>query len=199
MTSFRTLHVDQKATTTSVTVLSRTLTAKVLEELEVAIEQAPNTLIISGRDGYFAAGADISQIHQLLGPEALAFARRGQALLNKLSRRNAASVAAIDGFCLGGGLDLALACDLRYATARSTFAHPGGRIGILTGWGGTRRLPQTVGKSRALEMMVAGRWLDASEALDWGLIGSIVENPVEYAMSRTAINKSIDNRKQRRN
>jgi len=84
---------------------------------------------------------------------------------------------------MGGGLDLALACDLRYATAKSILAHPGGRIGIMTGWGGTRRLPLVIGKTRALEMMAIGRRLTAIEAEGWGLINGVVDDPVRHALN----------------
>jgi enoyl-CoA hydratase/carnithine racemase len=93
------------------------------------------------------------------------------------------TIAAIDGYCMGGGLDMALSCDLRFATPKSILAHPGGRIGIMTGWGGTGRLPQIVGKTRALEMMAVGRRLAASEAAEWGLINAVVEDPVSHALN----------------
>lgn len=185
MRAFRFIHVDHERDVVTITFLQHLLKLELLDELARALKEASERIVITGTDGYFAAGADIGELNNLTGAEALAYARRGQTLFNTLTAFGDRSIAAIDGFCLGGGLDLALACDFRYATNRSRFAHPGGKIGILTGWGGTRRLPQTIGKPRALELMVVGRWLEASEALEWGLIDSIVEDPVGCAKNRS--------------
>ena len=153
-----------------------------MEELKIALSEArAERIVITGSNGYFAAGADIGELMHLSGAAALDYARRGQRLMKSIEQNPAVVIAAIDGYCLGGGLDLAIACDLRYATARSIFAHPGGRIGIMTGWGGTRRLPLIIGKTRALEMMAAGRRIDAAEALEWGLVGGVVANPVDHS------------------
>jgi enoyl-CoA hydratase len=181
--AFRFLRSRLEHKTVTITLLGRVLKVEVLEELNLALDQDTDLIVITGRDGYFAAGADIAELNALSGPEAHAYARKGQRLFNKLAASNARTVAAIDGFCLGGGLDLALACQFRYATPRSVFAHPGGRIGILTGWGGTQRLPDRVGRARALEMMVAGRWVDAHTASEWGLVDEITESPLERALS----------------
>lgn len=169
-----------------ISLLSHVLKIELIEELKLALgEAAGERIVITGGNGFFAAGADIAELTRLTGPEALEYARRGQSLMDVIESHPAITIAAIDGYCFGGGLDLALACDLRYATTRSNFAHPGGRIGIMTGWGGTRKLPLIIGRSRALEMMAAGRRLDAGEALDWGLIGGIVNDPVQHAFSIT--------------
>ena len=79
---------------------------------------------------------------------------------------------------MGGGLDLALACHARIASRDAVFAHPGGSLGIITGWGGTQRLPRLIGRGRALEMLVTGRRLDATEALDCGLVQKIADESV---------------------
>jgi enoyl-CoA hydratase/carnithine racemase len=83
---------------------------------------------------------------------------------------------------MGGGFDLALACHARIASPNAVFAHPGGSLGIITGWGGTQRLPRLIGRSRALEMLVTGRRLDAAEALASGLIQKIATDPVSEAI-----------------
>jgi len=145
----------------------------------------PSRLVIAGNNGFFAAGADISELTSLTGPEATEYARLGQRTFNAIASLPVITIAAIDGFCMGGGLDLALSCSCRYATSKSVLAHPGGRIGIMTGWGGTQRLPLIIGKSRALEMMAIGRRLTAAEALDWQLIDRIVEDPVAEAFNNT--------------
>ena len=183
MRAFRFIRSRLEDNAVTITLLGHVLKVEVLEELNLAIDQDSALIVITGRNGYFAAGADIRELNALKGPAAYSYARRGQRLFDKLAALDARTVAAVDGFCLGGGLDLALACQFRYATARSLFAHPGGRIGILTGWGGTGRLPDRVGRGRALEMMVAGRRVNAQTAAEWGLIDKVVDNPLEVALS----------------
>ena len=167
-----------------ISLLSHVLQIELMAELSDLLNSVTaNRIVITGTDGYFAAGADIAELSILNGPKALEYARFGQAVLNHISAHRAVTIAAIDGYCMGGGLDLALSCDLRYATAKSILAHPGGRIGIMTGWGGTGRLPQIVGKTRALEMMAVGRRIPAPEAAEWGLINAVVEDPVRHALN----------------
>lgn len=178
MSTYQFLQVTYSDRTQWITFLSHTLKAGLIAELDSAVVDGPERIVFTGRDGYFAAGADIAELNAMRPARALEYSKRAQAVFERFSRISAVTIAAIDGYCLGGGLDLALACDLRTATPRSTFAHPGGRIGIMTGWGGSQRLRQIVGRSMALEMMVGGRWLNAQEALDAGLIGKIAEEPL---------------------
>ena len=84
---------------------------------------------------------------------------------------------------MGGALDLALACDIRVASPEATFAHPGARLGIITGWGGTQRLARTIGRAAALEMFLTARRIDAAEALKCGLVSQLANHPVEAASS----------------
>jgi len=168
-----------------VTLLTHVLKVEALIEVRAALHETGTVdrLIITGTNGYFAAGADIEELTALNWASALEYARFGQQVMNEISAHPSVTIAAIDGYCMGGGLDLALACDLRYATAKSILAHPGGRIGIMTGWGGTRRLPLVIGKTRALEMMAIGRRLTAIEAEGWGLINGVVDDPVRHALN----------------
>jgi enoyl-CoA hydratase len=171
-----------------------TLSIETLDELTEAfrwLARRPDlrAAILSGSGGEaFAAGADIGEVGALDGMTAIPFARRGQQLCRMIEHGPHVVIAAIDGYCLGGGLDLALACHLRYASARSIFAHPGGRIGIMTGFGGTQRLPQLIGRSQALELFLTGRRITAEEARELGLInrviqaGSVLEAAQEAAM-----------------
>ena len=185
MTSLRYLSVSQEPEGTIVRLLSHTLRMDLMTELSETIRAIDSPrIVITGEDGFFAADADINELTELDGPRALEYARSGQSVINSIETHPAITIAAIDGYCMGGGLDLSLGCDLRYATSGSVFAHPGGRIGIMTGWGGTRRLPLMIGKSRALEMMAVGRRLTAPEALEWGLINGIVDDPVAFALGR---------------
>ena len=140
-------------------------------------------LVISG-DPIFSAGADLNEISQLSGPDALIFARTGQELMNVVAAYPASVYAAIQGFCMGGGLDLALACDHRIAHPRAVFGHRGAALGLITGWGGTQRLPRLVGKGRALEMFVAAERVTAAQALRIGLLDAIADDPVAESVRR---------------
>jgi enoyl-CoA hydratase/carnithine racemase len=118
-------------------------------------------------------GADVNELTRLSPSEAFEFSRDGQRVLRAIERSSKPIVAAIRGYCMGGGLDLALACHARIALPEALFAHPGGAIGILTGWGGTQRLSRLIGRARALEMLTTGRKVSAHEALEWGLVRKI--------------------------
>ena len=142
------------------------------------LAERPRPLIITGNDHFFSAGADLNEIVELRGPVAYEFAKLGQTLMNVIERFPATVCAAIHGYCMGGGLDLALACHLRIAHPRAIFGHRGAALGLITGWGGTQRLPRLIGKSRALKMFVAAEKLTAAEALETGLISKVSEHPI---------------------
>jgi enoyl-CoA hydratase len=94
------------------------------------------------------------------------------------------TIAAINGYCMGGAMDLALACDVRVASIDAIFAHPGAWLGIITGWGGTQRLPRLIQKGRALELFVTGRRITSAEALEVGLVSSVSDSPLDNAIAR---------------
>jgi|SRR5579859_899993 len=150
-----------------------------IENVSQAVPVLP--LIISG-DPIFSAGADLNEIRQLAGPEALAFAKMGQELMNVVASYPAPVYACIHGFCMGGGLDLALACRHRIATPHAVFGHRGAALGLITGWGGTQRLPRLVGRGRALEMFVAAEKISAPRALQMGLVDAISDDSVAEAV-----------------
>lgn len=135
-------------------------------------------LIITGNQHFFSAGADLNEIASLSGLAALEFAKKGQRLVQLIDDFPAKVFAAVSGYCMGGGLDLALACDLRICAANATFGHRGAALGLITGWGGTQRLSRLVGRGRALQMFVAAEKLGAAEALDAGLVSEIVADPI---------------------
>jgi enoyl-CoA hydratase len=137
--------------------------------------------IFTGTGDVFASGADIRELRALTPATAREFARRGQRLFQRISDAKQLSIAAINGYCMGGGLDLALACRLRYASPDAVFAHPGARLGIITGWGGTQRLPRLIGPARALEIFATAKRLTSSEALEIGLVNKIVERVIDAA------------------
>jgi len=145
-------------------------------EHEIArLAQAPElrSAVITGSERAFAAGAEIAEVARLTPISAFEFSCRGQIVLGAVASSAKPIVAAIRGYCIGGGLDLALACHARIAAGDAVFAHTGATLGIITGWGGTQRLPRLIGRGRALEMLITGGRIRAGEALAWGLVSSI--------------------------
>ena len=149
-----------------------------MSALTLAIEllaEHPKPLIITGNHKFFSAGADLNEI-VALGSDALEFARMGQRLMRGVDEFPAPVCAAIYGYCMGGGLDLALACDFRVAHPHAIFGHRGAALGLITGWGGTQRLPRLVGRARALEMFVAAEKLTAARAKQIGMVNQVGED-----------------------
>jgi enoyl-CoA hydratase/carnithine racemase len=161
------------------------LTRDCVLELTAALSELASAacpLIITGNHRFFSAGAELSEIATLSGPQAYEFSKMGQTLMNVIERFPARVYAAIDGYCMGGGLDLALACHHRIASRHAIFGHRGAALGLITGWGGTQRLPRLVGKGKALEMFVAAEKLHAAEALRIGLVDALSDDPLERAL-----------------
>lgn len=157
----------------------------IFEELHAAAESGKlGSLIITGNERFFSAGADLNEISQLTGHEALTFSRVGQKLTNAVDRFPVPVIAPIRGYCMGGGMDLALACDYRIAAPDAVFGHRGASLGVITGWGGTQRLPRLIGKPRALQMFLLAEMVKADEALRIGLVNEIAEDPICAALSR---------------
>lgn len=154
------------------------LTREAMSEIEERLNYlqhrgSTSVLIICGAGGIFSAGADLGEVAALDPESALRFSRLGQKILGSISDAAPVTIAAIDGYCLGGGLDIALSCDLRYAAPGSSFQHPGVRRGIITGWGGTQRLPRLIGRDEARRVLLSGDRIEAAEALRIGLINRI--------------------------
>jgi enoyl-CoA hydratase/carnithine racemase len=162
------------------------LTSARVEALTTEVEELavspPARLVIAGNAHFFSAGADLNEIAALSGPRALAFARMGQRLMAAVANFPVSTIAAVDGYCMGGGLDLALACDRRIAGPHAIFAHRGAALGLVTGWGGTQRLPRLVGKARALQMFLAAEKVGAKRALEIGLADEIAQDPLTAAL-----------------
>jgi enoyl-CoA hydratase len=136
----------------------------------------------SGRSQIFAAGADIAEMSRFTPRDAESFARLGQETFAAIERLPIVTVAIIDGACFGGALDLALAFDLRFATPASSFSHPGAKLGIVTGFGGTSRWRKVLTPSAAKQLFLANRVLTADEALAIGLVdrvGDSFEDEIE--------------------
>jgi enoyl-CoA hydratase/carnithine racemase len=155
------------------------LTLRKIRAIRKSISELHNcspapALIITGEPN-FSAGADLHEIAELSGTEALRFAREGQDLMDAIERYPARVTAAINGFCMGGGLDVALACHWRIAAKNVVFGHRGAALGLITGWGGTQRLPRLIGKVRALQMLAGAEKIHASDALRIGLVDCIAD------------------------
>ena len=144
-------------------------------------------LIIAGNRLFFSVGADLNEIAALSGPEAYEFSALGQTLMNAIAGYPAPVIAAIEGHCMGGGLDLAVACHRRIAAPHAVFGHRGAALGLMTGWGGTQRLPRLIGKGRALELFIAAEKISAARALQIGLVDAIAGDPVAEAFRQTLI------------
>lgn len=154
------------------------LNSQLLAELDqVLTEQwdaGLRALVLTGAgDRAFAAGADIAEMAAFGAAEAEAFAARGQAVMRRLERFPAPTIAAVKGFALGGGCELAMACDLILAAPSAVFGQPEVKLGVIPGFGGTQRLTRRVGAQRALELMLTGRNVKADEALALGICLSI--------------------------
>jgi enoyl-CoA hydratase len=158
---------------------------RAVEELRAEAENGSlKLLVITGNKKFFSAGADLNEVSQLSGPAAFDFSRAGQALMLAIDRFPVPVVAAIHGYCMGGGMDLALACDYRIAAPNAVFGHRGASLGVMTGWGGTQRLPRLIGKPRALQMFLLAEMVPAEEALRIGLVNEVVEDPVREALDQ---------------
>ncbi len=131
-------------------------------------------VVIAANERAFATGADIEEIVGLDGVAAREFAAIGQEIFTLIHQFPMPVVAAIRGYCLGGGLDLALTCHARVAAFDASFGHPGASLGLLTGWGGTQRLTRLIGKAQALQMLLTGDRIPASQALTVGLVDELV-------------------------
>lgn len=148
-----------------------------LDALEAALEDAPRVVYLHGAGGAFSAGADLDVVAGLDGDDAHAFAKHGQRVANAIAGSDSVVVAGIDGPARGGGVELALACDVRVATSTATFAETGVTLGLFGAWGGTARLPAIVGLGNALDLGLSGRVVDAEEALRMGLVSRVVTEP----------------------
>jgi enoyl-CoA hydratase/carnithine racemase len=155
-----------------------------LTEVVRELARTPKPWIVTGNRRFFSAGADLEEIAALSGPEAYEFSAVGQRLMNAIVGFPAPVYAAISGYCMGGGLDLALACHRRIASPGAILGHRGAALGLITGWGGTQRLPRLVGKAKALEMFVAAEKVPAQAALRIGLIDAVAEDPAAEAARR---------------
>src|SRR6056297_3466364 len=141
-----------------------------------ANDDAVRAVVVTGAgEKAFVAGADISEIRDQTPLDARQFSERGQQLMRRIETMTKPVIAAINGYCLGGGLELALACHFRYASENARLGLPEIKLGIMPGFGGTQRLARLAGRSRALEMILTGDPVDASTAEDYGIVQGVFD------------------------
>ncbi len=158
------------------------LNKDVMSDLDTLINEIESNsqikaVIITGAgQKAFVAGADISEFMGLNNEEGKALAKKGQDIFHRIENCKKPIVAAVNGFALGGGCELAMACHFRIASDNAKFGQPEVNLGLIPGYGGTQRLVQLIGKGRALELLMTGNIIDASIALDYGLVNHVVPN-----------------------
>ena len=192
------------------------LNTALLTELKDALEDAEadaavRVIVITGAgDKAFCAGADVAEIRAKKPEEVRSWSRWVQRILSFIERMKKPVIARIHGFCLGGGLELAIACDFRIASKNAIFGLPEVNLAIIPGGGGTQRLPRLIGKTKALELLMTGEQIDAAEALQLRLVNKVVptdeldravdeliknqlsKSPVTLSILKDAVNKGIE-------
>ena len=175
------------------------LSSGLVEELREAFERMERDAYIRGAiltgagEKAFVAGADIGELSKLSAFEAREYSLRGQQVFRKLETIPKPSVAAINGFALGGGLELAMACTVRFAAEGARLGQPEVKLGIIAGYGGTQRLPRLVGRGRALELLLSGENITAAEAHRIGLVNAVTPAAELLRHSRAWLRKTLDN------
>ncbi|MFC1481507.1 enoyl-CoA hydratase-related protein [Candidatus Neomarinimicrobiota bacterium] len=157
------------------------LNSAVLDDLSMALDEVEQSearaVIITGAgDKAFVAGADIKSFVGMDEQSAAQLSWRGQSVFQRLADSAIPTIAAVNGFALGGGCELALACHIRIAASNARFGQPEVKLGLIPGFGGTQRLARLVGSGMALELLTTGRMIDATEALRIGLVNRVVES-----------------------
>lgn len=162
--------------------------SEIINELEK--DKNIKVVIITGVGKAFVAGADIKEMIDMDTQEATNYCKLGQGVFNKIENMNKVVIATVNGFALGGGTELALACDIRIASEKAKFGQPEVGLGVLPGFGGTQRLPRLVGIGKGKELIFSGEIIDAKEALRIGLVNDVVK-PDELLYSAKKIAKKI--------
>jgi enoyl-CoA hydratase/carnithine racemase len=154
------------------------LTPAGLDDLAAAVSEADVPVVyLRGAGDAFCAGADLNMVDELDRDAAASLAQRGQETATAIAEADSVVVAGIDGAARGGGVELALACDVRVATPAATLGEPGVTFGLFGAWGGTVRLPRIVGEGQAMDFSLSGRVVDAEEARRIGLVSRVVADP----------------------
>jgi len=164
----------------------------VLQELSSAFTRAKDdnkvkSLLLTGTGKAFCAGADISRLAECDAQSGYQFACAGQAVFRQLETLGKPSLAAINGFAFGGGCELAMSATLRIAASSAQFGQPEVKLGVIPGYGGTQRLARLVGKGRALDLCLTGRFINAQTALNWGLVSEVFDGAELLAQSERVL------------
>jgi enoyl-CoA hydratase len=192
------------------------LNADVLKELKSTFQALSNnqevrSIILTGAgDKAFVAGADIAAMSQMTVAQASEFATLGHEAMNAVQECSKPVIAAVNGFCLGGGLELALSCDFIYASQKAKLGLPETGLGLYPGFGGTQRLARVIGSARAKELIMSARLISADEAADWGIVNKVCapeqllanakacaaeinsKGPVSVSLAKKVINQGLD-------
>jgi enoyl-CoA hydratase len=171
------------------------LNARVIMELGLAVDAARESddvgaIILTGAGRAFIAGADISELEQHNAMRMKAVSQTGSKVFRRFETSPKPTVAAVNGFCLGGGCEIAMACHMRVASEAAKFGQPETKLGLLPGYGGTQRLPRLVGKGRALQLLMTSEIIDAQEAYRIGLANKVVA-PDQLLETTRAMLKTI--------
>lgn len=163
------------------------LNSQVLADLDVVLDQVEQddevyAVVLTGEGRSFVAGADIGEMKEFSAVDGKRFGTRGGSVFLKLENLSKPVIAAVNGFALGGGCELAMACDIRLASEKAKFGQPEVGLGITPGFGGTQRLPRIVGVSKAMELILTGKVIGAAEAKNIGLVSDVY--PPEELMDR---------------
>ncbi|KPJ99696.1 MAG: enoyl-CoA hydratase [Nitrospira bacterium SG8_35_4] len=175
------------------------LNAELLHALQEALNKIKNTPSVKGffiagaGEKAFSAGADIAFLNTASPLQIRELAELAVSVTGQIENLGKPSIALINGFALGGGLELAESCMLRVAVSSAKMGHPEVRIGAVSGWGGSTRLPRLIGKGRAAELLLTGKMISAGEALDMGLVNAVVENAELEKAGEKLMREIIDN------
>jgi len=174
------------------------LNAATIGELGEAIDEAQQrddiaAVILTGAGRAFVAGADISELAGKSALEGRRLARRGQEIFRRFETSGKPTVAAVNGFALGGGCELAMSCHIRIASEAAKFGQPEVKLGLIPGYGGTQRLPRLVGRGRALQLLLTGEMIDAQEAFRIGLVNRVVPGDQLLPIASSLIQQMLTN------
>ncbi len=166
----------------------------IIRNLRMAAASPVKTVRIYGDGGCFAVGADLRTLSTYGGFEAKWFSRLGNTLFGLIRTMPQTVIAEIDGFCMGGGMDFAAACDFRFATAKSKFAHPGAKLGIITGFGGTQAIPRLMTSAGANEFLITGSAFDAEFMKRCGFLTGVAHSAEELTHMTDIFCSKVNNK-----
>lgn len=175
------------------------LDSKLLDELDEALEEifkredVKGIIITGAGEKAFVAGADIQELQNLNVKSGSALSRKGHRIFEKIENAGKPFIALVNGFALGGGCELAMACHLRVATPKAKFGLPEVGLGLIPGYGGTQRLTRLIGKGRAMEMILTGKHINADKAFEVGLVNKLVEDTEAMKETRFLMSKILSN------